>query len=643
MSDEKNIDPSNVLSFGEDLGEVKPSRITETKQIESLVIRFSGDSGDGMQLTGMQFTDTTALLGQDLSTFPEFPAEIRAPAGTLAGVSGFQVHFGSKEIFTPGDMYDVLVAMNAAALKNDLKRLKRHGVVIVNVAGFDSKNLKLAGYPEGSVSPLEDNTLDGYTVYKIDVTKHTKDALKESKLSMKEIERCKNMFVLGVLFWMFDKSMEFTLQFLEEKFGKNPEILEANITALKSGWNYGDHTEIFTTRYQTAPAKLPAGVYRNISGNQALAIGVIAAAEKAGLQIFLGSYPITPASDILHELSKYKANGIKTFQAEDEIAAICSAIGAAYTGSLGVTSTSGPGLALKSEAMSLAMMLELPLLICDIQRGGPSTGLPTKTEQSDLLFAMHGRHGESPLPIIAACTPSDCFDAVYEAITISIEHMVPVIFLSDGYIANGSEPWRFPTEDNLKPINVKFLTENNNPGGKLLPYKRDNRGVRPWIKPGTKGLEHRIGGLEKQNKTGNVSYDSTNHELMVKLRAEKVAKIADRIPLLKPDSGEEKGKILVLGWGSTYGAIKTVMNELHAEGYKDVSHAHLRHMNPFPKNLGELLNGFDKVLIPEMNTGQLLQLIRAKYLVPAIGYSKVQGLPFDTDEIKAKVLEIYNS
>ncbi|MFN8323806.1 MAG: 2-oxoacid:acceptor oxidoreductase subunit alpha [Chitinophagales bacterium] len=623
--------------------ETKSSRPTEIKNVDSIVIRFSGDSGDGMQLTGMQFTDTAALLGQDLSTFPEYPAEIRAPAGTIAGVSGFQVHFGSKEIFTPGDMYDVLVAMNSAALKNDLKRLKRGGIVIANTAGFDSKNLKLAGYAEGAPSPLEDGTLDEYVVYKIDVTKHTKEALKDSTLGMKEIERCKNMFVLGVLFWMFDKSMEFTLKFLEEKFGKKPDILQANVTALNSGWNYGDNTEIFATRYQTSAAKLPAGTYRNIAGNQATAIGIIAAAQKAGLPVFLGSYPITPASDILHELSKYKANGVKTFQAEDEIAAICTAIGASYAGSLGVTTTSGPGLALKSEAMSLAMILEIPLLIVDVQRGGPSTGLPTKTEQSDLLFAMYGRHGESPLPIIAASTPADCFDAVYEAITLSLEHMVPVIFLSDGYIANGSEPWRFPTEDMLKPITVKFLTENNNPGGKLLPYKRDNRGVRPWVKPGTKGLEHRIGGLEKQNETGNVSYDSKNHELMIQLRAEKVAKIADRIPLQKTDSGPEKGKLLVLGWGSTYGSIKTVMKELHADGYKDIAHVHLRHMNPFPKNLGELLHGFDKVLVPEMNCGQLLQLIRSKYLVPAIGYSKVQGLPFDTDEVKSKVLEVYNS
>jgi len=622
--------------------EKKNPRHTETVTAESIVVRFSGDSGDGMQLTGMQFTDTSALLGKDISTFPEYPAEIRAPAGTLAGVSGFQVHFGSKEIFTPGDFYDVIVCMNAAALKTDLNRLKKHGVVIANVSGFDSRNMKLAGYPDGATNPLEDGTLDGYRVYKVDVSKLTKEALKESGLGMKEIERSKNMFVLGLLFWMFDQSMEFTIKSLEEKFGKKPEILSANLKVLKAGWNYGDTTEVFTTRYKTTAAHLTPGVYRNISGNQALAIGIIAAGEKAGLQIFLGSYPITPASDVLHELSKYKTNGVKTFQAEDEIAAICSAIGAAYTGSLGVTTTSGPGVALKSEAMSLAMIFEIPLLICDIQRGGPSTGLPTKTEQADLMMAMYGRHGESPLPIIAANSPADCFDAVYEACKISIEHMVPVIFLSDGYIANGAEPWRFPTEDQLKPINAKFLTENNNPGGKLLPYKRDARGVRPWIKPGTKGLEHRIGGLEKQDETGNVSYDSKNHERMVHLRAEKVEKIADFIPLIKTDSGPEKGKMCVLGWGSTYGSIKTALLELHAEGYKDLAHIHLRHMNPFPKNLGELLHNFEKVLVPEMNTGQLIQLVRAKYLVPAVGLNKVQGQPFTTEEVKAKIVELYN-
>lgn len=621
--------------------ETHSNRKTTIKDTDSVVVRFSGDSGDGMQLTGMQFTDTSALLGQDISTFPEYPAEIRAPAGTIAGVSGFQVHFGSKEIYTPGDQYDVLVVMNAAALKGDLARLKRHGVIIANISGFDSKNMKLAGYPEGSVSPLEDGSLEGYQVFKVDISKFTKEALKESGLSMKEIDRCKNMFVLGLLFWMFDKSMEFTIRSLNEKFGSKPDILNANITALKSGWNYGDNTEIFTTRYRTHAASLPAGVYRNISGNQALAIGIVAAAEKAGLQVFLGSYPITPASDVLHELSKFKANGVKTFQAEDEIAAISAAIGASYSGALGVTTTSGPGMALKGEALSLAMMFEIPLLVCDIQRGGPSTGLPTKTEQADLLMAMYGRHGESPLPIIAAMSPADCFDAVYEACRISLQHMVPVIFLSDGYIANGSEPWRFPTEDQLKPINVNFVTENNNPGGKFLPYKRDERGVRPWVKPGTPGLEHRIGGLEKQEETGNVSYDPKNHEQMIHLRAKKVANIANDIPLAKLDSGNAKGKMLVLGWGSTYGAIKTALIDLQLEGY-DVAHLHLRHLNPMPKNIGEILRSYDKVLVPEMNSGQLLRLIRAEFLIPAEGLNKMQGQPFTTEEVKNKIIELYN-
>lgn len=612
-------------------------------EADSIVVRFSGDSGDGMQLTGMQFTNTTALLGRDISTFPEFPAEIRAPAGTIAGVSGFQLHFGSKEIFTPGDLYDVVVCMNAAALKVDLPRLKKGGIIIANTAGFDSKNLKLANYPADATSPLEDSSLEEFRVYKVDVSRLTKEALKDyAGLSMKEIERSKNMFVLGLLFWMFDKSMEFTIQSLKEKFEKKPDILEANLKVLNAGWNYGDTTEVFTTRYKVGTANLPAGVYRNISGNQALAIGVVAAAEKAGIPLFLGSYPITPASDILHELSKYKANGVRTFQAEDEIAAICAAIGASYTGALGITSTSGPGMALKAEAMGLATMLELPLLILDIQRGGPSTGLPTKTEQADLLMAMHGRHGEAPLPIIAACSPADCFDSVYEAAKISIEHMVPVIFLSDGYIANGAEPWKFPNEQELKPIQAAFTTDSNNPDGKFLPYKRDERGVRPWVKPGTKNLEHRIGGLEKQHETGNVSYDSKNHELMVRLRAEKVERIADFIPWQKMDSGPESGKICVLGWGSTYGSIKTAIQELHASGVQEVSHIHLRHMNPFPKNLGTLLQGFEKVLIPEMNSGQLLQLIRAKYLIPAIGFSKVQGQPFTTAELKEKIESLNN-
>ncbi|MDQ3108808.1 MAG: 2-oxoacid:acceptor oxidoreductase subunit alpha [Bacteroidota bacterium] len=621
--------------------EQKSGRKTEVKKAENIVVRFSGDSGDGMQLTGTQFTDTSAFLGQDLSTFPEFPAEIRAPIGTVAGVSSFQVNFGSKEIFTPGDKFDVLVAMNAAALKTDIHQLKKGGILIVNTAGFDKKNLGLANYKDG-INPLEDGSTEDFIVYKVDVTKFTKDALIESGLGNKEMERSKNMFVLGLLFWMFDKSMDYTLQFITEKFSKKPEIMNANITALKAGWNFGDTTEVFTTRFHVDVAKLPAGVYRQITGNHATAIGLIAAAEKAGIELFLGSYPITPASDILHELSKYRGNGVKTFQAEDEIAAICSAIGASYAGALGVTTTSGPGLSLKGEAIGLAVITEIPLVIIDVQRGGPSTGLPTKTEQADLLQAIHGRHGEAPLPVLAASSPADCFATVYEAARIAIEHMTPVIFLSDGYVANGSEPWKFPNEEMLQPIKCEFITETNNPGGKFLPYKRDERLVRPRTKPGTKGLEHRIGGLEKQDETGNVSYDSVNHEKMVHLRQQKIEKIADFIPLAHVDSGKEKAKLCVLGWGSTSGAIKTAVRELIAEGH-DVAHVHLRYVNPFPKNLGELLQGFDKVLIPEMNLGQLCQLIRAKYLIPAVSYSKVQGLPFAVDELKAKIVETLNS
>lgn len=622
----------------ESIVESTPGHQTALVEADSIVIRFSGDSGDGMQLTGTQFTDTAAFLGNDLSTFPEFPAEIRAPIGTTAGVSGFQVHFGSKEIFTPGDEYDVLVAMNSAALKVDLARLKKGGIIITNTAGFDKKNLSLAGYPDGA-NPLEDGTLDNYKLHKIDVTKLTKECLSGTSLGMKEIERSKNMFVLGLLFWMFDEPMDYTISFIKEKFGKKPDIADANIKTLKAGWNYGDHTEVFVNRYKVASAHLPKGVYRNISGNHATAIGLVAAAELSGLPLFLGSYPITPASDVLHELSKYKTSGVKTFQAEDEIAAICAAIGASYAGGLGVTTTSGPGMALKTEAIGLATILEIPLLIIDIQRGGPSTGLPTKTEQSDLMQAMYGRHGEGPLPVIAACTPADCFDTILEAARIATEHMTPIIVLTDGYIANGSEPWRFPAAADLKPFKVNFTTENNNPGGTFMPYKRDEKLSRPWVKPGTKDLMHRIGGLEKQNETGNVSYDAKNHEVMTKLRADKIQKIADYIPDIKPDTGNEKGKVVVLGWGSTAGAIKTAVRELIAEGH-DVAHVHLKHINPFPNNLGKLLSGYDNILIPEMNCGQLLQLIRAKYLLPAIGYSKVQGLPFTTSELKNKILEI---
>ena len=617
--------------------EIKPTKQKEIKEVDKIVVRFSGDSGDGMQLTGMQFTDTAALFGNDLSTFPDFPSEIRAPIGTIAGVSGFQVHFGSTEIYTPGDQYDVLVAMNAAALKVDLPRLKRGGTIIANIQGFDKKNLGLAKYPEGA-NPLEDGTLENYSLHKVDVTKHTKECLAGTGLGMKEIERSKNMFVLGLLFWIFDKPLTNTIDFINQKFSKKPEIADANIKALNAGWNYGENTEIFITQFKVAPAKLPAGVYRNITGNHATAIGLIAAAEKSGLPLFIGSYPITPATDILQELSKYKANGIKTFQAEDEIAGICSAIGASYAGNLAVTTTSGPGMSLKTEALGLATMLEIPLVVVNVQRGGPSTGLPTKTEQADLMMAMYGRHGEAPLPVIAASSPSDCFDTIYEACRIAVEHMTPVIFLSDGYIANGSEPWRFPTEDMLREIKTSFLTELNG-DAELLPYKRDELFVRPWIKPGTKGLEHRIGGLEKQEDTGNVSYDPINHEKMTKLRAEKIRAIEKTIPTAKLDSGSVNAKVVIVTWGSTYGAVKTAMKELLLDGY-EIGHLHLKYINPFPSNLGEFLHGFDQVLVPEINSGQLVQLLRAKYMVPATGFSKVQGLPFTTAEIKTRIIQM---
>src|SRR5881394_435193 len=539
--------------------------IRKQEVLNDVVIKFAGDSGDGMQLTGSQFTNNTALLGIDLATFPDFPAEIRAPQGTLPGVSGYQLRFSSNPVFTPGDLCDVLVAMNAAALKTNLKQLKKGGKINAKTGGFESKNLRLANYPDG-INPLENSSLDNYEVIRMDVTKMTREALKEFSMGIKEKDRAKNMFVLGFLYWMYNRDMESTTHFLKEKFGKKDEILNSNMKALQAGYNYGDTTETFTTTYRVEKAKMEPGNYRSIMGNQALSYGLIAASQKSGLQLFLGSYPITPASDILHELSKYKNFGIKTFQAEDEIAAITSTIGASYGGSLGVTTTSGPGMALKAEAMGLAVMLEIPLLIIDVQRGGPSTGLPTKTEQSDLMQAYYGRNGECPMPIVAASTPADCFDAVYEAVRIAIQHMTPVIFLSDGYIANGAEPWRFPKSDELPAIEAKFKQNLDEGEETFLPYKRDEKLVRPWAIPGTAGLEHRIGGLEKQNITGNVSYDAENHELMVKIRQEKVDKIADYIPEQKLDSGPEKGKLLVLGWGSTYGAIKSAVTVLQEEG-----------------------------------------------------------------------------
>ncbi|MBW0164016.1 MAG: 2-oxoacid:acceptor oxidoreductase subunit alpha [Sediminibacterium sp. Gen4] len=600
--------------------------------LQDVVIKFAGDSGDGMQLTGQQFTNNTALLGIDLATFPDFPAEIRAPIGTLPGVSGFQLRFSSDRVFTPGDLCDVLVAMNAAALKVNLKSIKPGGKIIANIDGFDAKNLRLANYPDG-VNPLEDGSLDGFELTKVDVTKLTREAIKEfTELGTKERDRAKNMFVLGLLYWMYNRSLDNTIDFLKEKFGKKDVILQSNIKVLQAGYNYGDTTEAFTTRYKVEKAKMKPGVYRSIMGNQALAMGLIAASDKSGLPIFLGTYPITPASDILHELSKYKSFGVRTFQAEDEIAGITAAIGASYGGSLGVTTTSGPGMALKTEAMGLAVMLEIPLLIVNIQRGGPSTGLPTKTEQSDLLQAYYGRNGECPMPVIASSTPSDCFDVAYEAVRIAVQHMTPVILLSDGYIANGAEPWRFPTSADLKPIDISFKKGLAEGEEKFMPYKRDEKLVRPWAVPGTPGLEHRIGGLEKQDVTGNVNYEPENHQHMVNTRQAKVDKIADYIPLQTLDSGPEKGKVLVLGWGSTYGAIKSAVQELQAEGHT-VSHAHIRYLRPFPKNLGEIIGNFEKVLIPEINNGQLIKIIRDQYLVDAKGYNKVMGVPITKGEL----------
>ncbi|UYQ92307.1 2-oxoacid:acceptor oxidoreductase subunit alpha [Chitinophaga horti] len=611
---------------------------TSIQQVEDVVIKFAGDSGDGMQLTGSQFSNNTALVGNDLSTFPDFPAEIRAPQGTLAGVSGFQLHFSSNRIFTPGDACDVLVAMNAAALKANLKGLKKGGIIIANTDGFDSKNLRLANYPDG-VNPLEDDSLKAYELHTIDVTKLTREALKETTLGMKEKDRAKNMFVLGFIYWLYNRNMESTENFLRDKFGKKPEILESNLKVLHAGYNFGDTVEAFTTRYVVEKARMEAGTYRSITGNTALSYGLIAAAQKAKLPIFLGTYPITPASDILHELSRYKNFGVRTFQAEDEIAGITSAIGASYGGHIGITTTSGPGMALKGEAMGLATMLEIPLVIVDIQRGGPSTGLPTKTEQSDLLQAYYGRNGECPMPVISASTPSDCFEVAFEAVRLALKHMTPVILLSDGYIANGAEPWRFPKSADLPEIPVTFKTGLEEGEEHFYPYERDENLVRPWAVPGTPGLEHRIGGLEKQNITGNVSYDPENHQLMVKIRQEKVDRIADHIPLQKIELGPEKGKVLVLGWGSTYGAIKSAVLELLDEGH-EVAHAHLRHLRPFPKNLAEILHSYDQVLIPEINNGQLIRIIRDEFLINAQGYNKIMGVPITKSELVIRIKEM---
>jgi 2-oxoglutarate ferredoxin oxidoreductase subunit alpha len=526
--------------------------------------------------------------------------------------------------------------MNVAALKANLKRLKKGGAIIVNTDGFDKRNLRLAGFEDGE-NPLSDNSLSDYRVSEMNVTKLTRECLVDITLGIKEKDRCKNMFVLGFVYWMYNRTLEHTIEFLTQKFKSKPEVLEANIKVLKAGYNFADTCEISSSRFEVKPAKMSSGTYRNIMGNQATAMGLIAASQQSGLELFYGSYPITPASDILHELAKHKNFGVKSFQAEDEIAAVSAAIGASFGGALGVTATSGPGVALKGEAIGLAFMLELPLVIVNVQRGGPSTGLPTKTEQADLLQALYGRNGEAPIPVVSASTPSDCFEASLEACRIAIEHMTPVFFLSDGYIANGAEPWMFPQTKDLKGISVPMTTKTDD----YLPYKRDEKLVREWAIPGMAGLEHRLGGLEKEAETGNVSYDSDNHEYMVKTRAEKVERIADFIPLQKIDSGEEKGKVLVLAWGSTYGAVKTAVKELVADGFS-VSHAHLRYINPLPKNLGELLSAFDKVLIPEINNGQLIKIIRDKYLIDAIPFNKIKGTPFEAREIKNRIIELHD-
>ncbi|MDA8894766.1 2-oxoacid:acceptor oxidoreductase subunit alpha [Flavobacteriales bacterium] len=607
-------------------------------QLEKVTILFAGDSGDGIQLTGTQFTTNTALFGNDLSTFPDFPAEIRAPLGTVAGVSGFQINFGAVDVYTPGDLCDVLVVMNVAALKKNLTRLKERGTIIVNTAGFDKRNLRLAGVEEGQ-NPLLNNSLEGYKVHEFDITKLTRESLKDSSLGTKDRDRCKNMFVLGFVYWMYNRKIDSSISFLKTKFSSKPEVLNANIAVLKAGYHFADTCETFSNRFEVKPTKMPSGSYRNIIGNQATALGLIAAAHKSKLDLFYSGYPITPASDILHELAKHKNFGVKTFQAEDEIAAICSAIGASFGGDLPVTASSGPGIALKGEALGLAMMLELPLVIVNVQRGGPSTGLPTKTEQADLLQAVYGRNGEAPIPVIAASSPSDCFTMAYEACRIAIEHMTPVFLLSDGYIANGAEPWRYPTSDTLKPINVTFAKERLDTASAYLPYKRDEKLVREWALPGTKGVEHRLGGLEKDKETGNVSYDPDNHQFMVKVRAEKIAKIADYIPEQHFDTGSVHSKMLILGWGSTYGSIKTVVRDLATEGI-DVAHAHLKYIQPMPKNLGDLLAGFDKILIPEINNGQLITLIRDQYLVDAQPLNKIKGVPFESREIKEAILNM---
>ena len=595
------------------------------------VIRFCGDSGDGMQITGAQFTSTAALFGNDLATFPDFPAEIRAPAGTLPGVSGFQVNFSSSDVYTPGDSVDVLVAMNPAALKTNVADLKPGGILIVNLDDFKETDLKKA---QCRTNPLEDHTLDGFRLFQVELTKLTRAALRDLGLDAKSMDRCKNFFALGMCYWLYSRPMEPTHKWLDMKFKTKPVLAEANKLAMRAGYAYCDATEAFQVRYEVPPAKLEPGTYRNISGNSALALGFVAAAAKSGLTLFQGSYPITPASDILHELSAFKEFGVLTFQAEDEIAAMTSVIGAAYGGALAMTTTSGPGMALKTEAMGLAIATELPMVIVDVQRGGPSTGLPTKTEQADLMQALFGRNSEAPIPVLAPATPGDCFWIAIEASRIALKYMIPVIVLSDGYLANGSEPWKVPEVSDLPDFPVRFRTD---PAG-FFPYLRDPQTLaRPWAIPGTPGLEHRIGGLEKEETTGNVNYEPLNHERMVRLRAAKVEAIVQDVPDVIP-AGDPDGDLLLVGWGSTYGAITAALRAQREKGVR-VGHVHLRHLNPLPRNLGEVLRRYRRVIVPEMNMGQLLWVLRAKYLVDAQGFNKIQGKPFKVSEVEAMIQE----
>jgi 2-oxoglutarate ferredoxin oxidoreductase subunit alpha len=628
-----------------------PKAATPVQELDSVTIRFCGDSGDGMQLAGTQFTNASAILGNDVSTLPDFPAEIRAPAGTLAGVSGFQVHFSSQDIYTPGDKLDCLVAMNPAALKTNLRDLQSGGILVVNTDAFTNQDLQKAGY---KANPLEDGSLAGYRLIRVPITTLNREAVASARLSTRDADRCRNLFALGLVYWLYERSLDPTLNWLKSKFGKKPDVYKANTSTLKAGYNYGETTELLPVHYRVPKAKLPAGTYRKITGNEAVAYGLVAATHLAGKELVYASYPITPASDILHALSEMKRFGVKAVQAEDEIAAMGMAIGASFGGAVGVTGTSGPGVCLKSEAIGLAVMTELPVVIVDVQRGGPSTGLPTKTEQADLLQAMFGRNGECPAAIVAPASPADCFDMAFEAVRIATRFMTPVFVLSDGYLANGAEPWRLPDVAKLPRLQITHpagMAVNGNGNGNghapeasaasnglFMPYKRDERLVRPWAIPGTPGLEHRIGGIEKDDVTGNVSYDPANHEHMVKTRAQKIANIAQEIPELSV-TGPEDGDLLVIGWGGTYGSILTAVQRSQRKGLR-VAHAHLRYLNPMPRNTAAVLRRYRKVLVPELNAGQLLMLLRAKYLVDAVGLNKVQGRPFLVSEIEAKIAEM---